>query len=303
MEGVPEVKERGGISEWILYHLARRWPSPMREKEVEFGARVCSDEYEAAYTRAQFNRKVKGGLGIEVLGRTVLEIGCGHGGISCFMAAAGARRVLAIDVNEGNLAYGRAFQRELEALTGGRLPLEFRVCTASATGLPESQLDLVIADNVFEHFVDVEAVMAECVRILRPGGHMMVPIFSSIWSKYGLHLKNGLKIPWANLLFSERTIVRALQRLALERPELLDVYPGLSGRPTRVREVRKHKDLNDITYQEFRRIASERGFDVVYLRPFYTYSGLWLRFVPVLSKSLLADVLSTGATALLQKRG
>jgi len=80
---------------------------------------------------------------------------------------------------------------------------------------PDATFDLVLADNVFEHFTQPEAVMNEAYRVLRPGGGMRVPVFSPITGKYGLHLKHGLKLPRANGFLSERTIIRAIHRLAV----------------------------------------------------------------------------------------
>ena len=174
----------------------------------------------------------------------------------------------------------------------------------SATHLtfPDGTFDLVLADNVFEHFTEPEAVMREAYRVLRPGGGMLVPVFSSILSKYGLHLKHGLKLPGANLVFSERTIIRAMQRLADSDPKLLDLYPGLSDSPQRVRDLRRYKDLNDITYREFKAMAARCGFRVEMFSVYGTRLGKLMVRVPLVRNTKLMDVLSTGAAAFLRKK-
>ena len=146
---------------------------------------------------------------------------------------------------------------------------------------PDATFDLVLADNVFEHFTEPEAVMKEAYRVLRPGGGMLIPVFSSILSKYGLHLKHGLKMPWANVLFSERTIIRAMRRLADVDPNLFELYPGLADSPQRVRDLRRYKDLNDITYREFKAMTARTGFKLETFSIYSTRLGKLLIRVPI----------------------
>lgn len=293
------------ISENLLYRLAKRWKSPVAQRIVDFGAEPGTPEYEMAYAQRQLDLKVKNGIGIAVDGKDVLEVGCGHGGISCFLALAGARSVLGIDINTINLGYAAEFaDLQSKRLTGSKLPVEFKEMRADKLELPDDTFDLVIADNVFEHFDDPEAVMREGFRVLRPGGLLFVPTFSSILSKYGLHLKNGLKMPWANLVFSEKTIVAAMHRLAEDTPYLLSVYPGLKNNPQRVKELRRYCDLNEITHGEFKRMANRCGFQMEWFRPDCTLIGRLIRKLPglnLLSESKLIDIFSYCAGACLRK--
>ena len=128
-----------------------------------------------------------------------------------------------------------------------------------------------------------------------------MPIFSSIYSKYGLHLKHGLKLPWANLFFSEATIIRAMKRLAVDEPRINEWYPGLAKNPQRVSDLRRHRDLNDITYRSFKTMAGEAGFDVEWFRPNATRIGKIISRIPLLKKTRLTDIFSLGAAACLRK--
>jgi ubiquinone/menaquinone biosynthesis C-methylase UbiE len=293
-----------GFSDYLLYRVAKHWPSPMEQFNKEHNVETGTDAHDMAYAQSQFDRKVKQGLGGTVLGKEVLEIGTGHGGIACYMATVGAKRVVAIDLNTKNLQIGRRFAKQLETELNATAPLrvEFLEMSADRTSFPDAQFDLVLADNVFEHFTDPEAVMREAYRVLRPGGGLLVPVFSSIYSKYGLHLKNGLKLPWANLLFSEKTIVRAMHRMAADTPVLLEVYPGLANNPQRVRDLRRYGDLNDITYREFKNMANRIGFQVSSFKPNTTRLGRVLTLLPLVKSSIVTDILSVGAAAYLKKK-
>jgi ubiquinone/menaquinone biosynthesis C-methylase UbiE len=292
-----------GLSDYVLYRLARNWPSPVPKLIGDLGAEPGTEAYDMAYAQHQFDWKVRHGLGHKVTGLEVLEIGAGHGGISCYLAAVGAKSVVGIDLNTQHLEFARRFAQVVSARYGDgyQLPVTFQEMNADRMTFPDASFDLVLADNVFEHFTEPEAVMRESFRVLRPGGGLHVPVFSSILSKHGLHLKHGLKMPWANLLFSERTIIRAMRRMAQENAKIFELYPGLSDSPTRVRDLRRYKDLNDITYREFKAMAQRTGFRVESFAVYSTRLGKLVNRLPLVKRSRVADVLSTGATAYLAK--
>jgi ubiquinone/menaquinone biosynthesis C-methylase UbiE len=292
-----------GLSDYLLYRMAKRWPSPMAKLKNELGAEPGTDAYDMAYAQHQFDWKVRNGLMREVTGLDVLEIGTGHGGIACYLAAVGARSVVGIDLNTKHLEFARRFAKIAAARYGDnyQMPVSFAEMSANEMSFSDATFDLVLADNVFEHFTDPEAVMRESYRVLKPGGMLLVPVFSSILSKYGPHLKHGLKMPWSQVVFSESTIVRAMQRLAADDPNLFELYPGLSDSPKRIRDLRRYKDLNDITYRKFKQMASGIGFQVESFSVYGTRLGKVVGRLPLIGKTRVTDILSTGAAAVLRK--
>jgi len=110
-------------------------------------------------------------------GARVLDIGCGSG--RHVGAAYGLERVFVIGVdpnlNDLKAAASRLeFHDRLGAHGGGR----WRLSAADATALPfETALfDLVICSEVLEHIDNHTKAMAEMVRILRPGGNLVVSV-------------------------------------------------------------------------------------------------------------------------------
>lgn len=290
-------------SDFLLYRLSKAWPSLKSGATARIGGVAGTEDHEHAYAQDQFNQKVRHGLTMPVNGLEVLEVGCGHGGITVYLALAGAKSVTGIDINVLNLERARRFADDTARRFGEgcKLPIEFREMDAYEMTFALESFDLVICDNSIEHFTRPEAVVQQAARVLRRGGRLLVPAFSSIYSKYGLHLKQGLKVPWANLFFSERTIIRAMQRRAQDDPHLRVIYPGLDEAPERVCDLRRYKDLNDITYAEFKRIAARANLKIEWFRPTPTHFGLIVRRLPWLRNSLLMDVFSTGAAACLRK--
>ena len=78
------------LTDYILYRLAKNWPSPVANRALDLGAEPGTDAYEMAYSQYQYDRKARTGVLREMTGLDVLEIGTGHGGIACFIAAIGA---------------------------------------------------------------------------------------------------------------------------------------------------------------------------------------------------------------------
>jgi ubiquinone/menaquinone biosynthesis C-methylase UbiE len=291
----------------ILSSVAEVWPDPLRRRKKRFNAELNTPEYHLAYARDQFLTRVSHGLGVgdglpNMLGMDMLELGTGHGGIACYLACIGARSVVGVDVNERSLSYAVRFKEHVEAETGRELPLRFQHMDCHHLQFEDETFDIVVADNLFEHVSEPEKVLAEAHRVLRPGGRVLVPNMSAIRSKYGLHMKHGLKLPWANLFFSEKTIVEALRIRVDRHPELAEVYPGLSCGSERVRDVRRHQDLNDLTYAEFGKMATRVGFCVERLRVLGVTAGrILFKLRPELERTAFGDVLSTHAMAVLIK--
>lgn len=291
------------LTDYLLYRCAKNWPSPVAWRESQYGAQQGTDAYGMAYAWAQFNAHVTKGIAVPPRDLEVLEIGCGHGGICCFLAAAGAKRVVGIDLNTKNMEYAERLAAEISRRYGpdATLPVEFLEMNAFQMNFPTDTFDLVVAENAFEHFTEPETVLRESFRVLRPGGRLLAPLFGSRFNKYALHLKHSLRVPWPQLFFSERTIIRAMQRLAVDDPSLHVSYPGLKSDPQRVRDLRKYKDLNDLTYKKFKRIAGEVGFELEWLRPSATRIGKLIARMPFVRNTWLMDVFSMGASALLRK--
>lgn len=293
------------FSEEILYRLAKSWPSPVKETQARLGEDPSSERYLLNYALLfQYDYKVRTGLGIDVRGKRVLEIGCGHGGITWFTGINGASRAVGIDINVRNLEIAHKLKDVLSWREKDGCAIEFYEMNATELNFESENFDIIMADNVFEHFMEPEKVLKECYRVLSRGGIVVIGGMPSYYSKYGLHLKNGLKLPWANLLFSERTICNVMVRLCKEDTTLSEIYPGVKNNPEKIRDLRAYRDLNGMTYNNLKKLARKSGFAVTDFRVSSTprIIGSIAQRLPIISSTVLVDIFSNKASCILKKK-
>ncbi|ODQ94167.1 class I SAM-dependent methyltransferase [Mycolicibacterium holsaticum] len=96
-------------------------------------------------------------------GRDVLEAGCGEG-YGADLIADVARRVIGLDYDESAVAHVRA-----------RYPrVEMRHGNLASLPLSDGEVDVVVNFQVIEHLWDQGQFVAECLRVLRPGGVLLM---------------------------------------------------------------------------------------------------------------------------------
>jgi SAM-dependent methyltransferase len=103
----------------------------------------------------------------EVAGKVVLEIGCGRGQLTRYLAAKGAK-VVGADFSQEALTIARKRTRNNK----DRLTL----INADAGFIPlkDKSVDLVISCETIEHTSDPTKVLAEFHRVLKPNGRLML---------------------------------------------------------------------------------------------------------------------------------
>ena len=105
--------------------------------------------------------------GIDLSGKSVLDIGCGAGGIDVTLVRDhGAGYVTGIDVEDGVIAHARR-HIAAEGLTD-RIGL-VKVAPGPLP-FPPGTFDIVFSKDSIVHIPDKHALMAEVARVLRPGG-------------------------------------------------------------------------------------------------------------------------------------
>lgn len=108
--------------------------------------------------------QVKALLG-DISNKTVLDLGTGNGIAAAALADAGAQQVIALDPDLSDQIGGRAASRMAKgkpiavvSALGERLPLGAQI------------VDVIYSRQVLHHAQDLPGMVAECFRVLRPGG-------------------------------------------------------------------------------------------------------------------------------------
>jgi ubiquinone/menaquinone biosynthesis C-methylase UbiE len=129
-----------------------------------------------------------------IVGKVVIDFGCGEGDDAVELARNGAKRVIGIDIREDVLRVAR--QRALDA--GVTDTCLFATST-------EELADVVVSLDAFEHFSDPAQILRIMATLLRPAGEIHVSFGPTWCHPLGGHLFSVF--PWAHLLFSEKALI------------------------------------------------------------------------------------------------
>ncbi|MFI5898206.1 methyltransferase domain-containing protein [Actinoplanes sp. NPDC051513] len=188
----------------------------MLEFDVEAARQV-----EAVYLTAdvvQQRREVVRLLALAA-GEAVLDIGSGPGLLATDLARAvgSTGRVCGIDVSDSMLALARG-----RAVLAGSAPVEYRHGGVDAVPYPDGSFDAAVSTQVLEYVADIRAALAEALRVLRPGGRMLVldtDWSSIVWHSTDPERMRRILLTWEQHLadpFLPRTLGRQLRRAGFD---------------------------------------------------------------------------------------
>lgn len=158
---------------------------------------------------------------------TVLDV-AGGGGIQAGWLAQKAFRVICVDIVDNQVRYKGEFVKLLAEKFGrnsATLPIErveFHVQNAMSLIYKDNHFDFVCSYNAFEHIPNPTVALAECARVLKPGGYLYLT-FAPIWTaETGSHFAHVVKEPWAHLLLSNEDFVERMQHAGASTAEVSD---------------------------------------------------------------------------------
>jgi ubiquinone/menaquinone biosynthesis C-methylase UbiE len=154
----------------------------------------------------------------------VLEIGCGVGAVSAFLARECGVHVVGIDQDPAQVESARKMRGENDRL-------RFSPGDASHMAFADDSYDLVLTVNVLHHVPEWRAAVTNIARVLRPGGcylwmDMVFPrwvlgLFRPVTRNYGLYTHKEITTAFEDAglrpRFHERLACGFSHRMLLEK--------------------------------------------------------------------------------------
>lgn len=191
--------------------------------------------------------------GLDLTGEVVFDFGSGYGGRLAHLGRGARRLALGLEVNHVMGAAGLEIARET-----GLERAAFVAGVGEALPFRDESVDVILSYDVLEHVADPRACLAECFRVLKPGGGAFI-VFPPYYHPTGSHLEGYVsRLPYANAIFPGRVLVRAVDEILAER--------GDRFRPGALRPGDKLYWLNGLTIGEFEAMVDASGFETVSMR-------------------------------------
>jgi 2-polyprenyl-6-hydroxyphenyl methylase/3-demethylubiquinone-9 3-methyltransferase len=200
---------------------------------------------------------------------SVLDVGCGGGLLTEPFAALGCA-VTGIDRSLPTLEAAREHAR------ASRLDIRYQPGDGAALPFGVAQFDVVCCCDVLEHVEDVDLVVAEIARVLKPGGLFFFDTINRTWLSYLLAIKAAQDWTLTRLVppnvhvwekfIRPRELAASCQRSGLAAREFAGLSPAAN--PFRMLAALARLKLGKITYGEMGRaivLAKSRDLSLSYM--------------------------------------
>jgi 2-polyprenyl-6-hydroxyphenyl methylase / 3-demethylubiquinone-9 3-methyltransferase len=207
--------------------------------------------------RMSYLRAALAAQGTDPGGKVIVDVGCGGGLLAEELAALGAQ-VIGVDPAAASIATAR------EHASQARLDIDYRVGRGEQLPVQDGVADVVCCVDVLEHVADLDAVIAETARVLKPGALYLYDTINrtrlsklvmiklsqewaaTAWMPPGLH-------DWDQFI-TPAELGGILARHNLESRGMTGIAPGISP-PNLIRVLRQLKK-GKLSHADFGRKAA-----------------------------------------------
>ena len=194
------------LSENILFAIAKKMYTRNMGQSEEMTEALANDASYATYRQECIHDVLTAAdkYGVGCKDKTILDLGCYDGAISGGYLKAGAKHVIGVDIDEPAVRIAQAQH------SGPNI--EFHVSNTVELPLPDNCVDTIFCYDVFEHVSCPSPILEQCHRVLKPGGKMLIGTWGW-YHPFAPHLWSMMPVPWAHVIFSEKTMLRVCRRI------------------------------------------------------------------------------------------
>lgn len=189
--------------------------------------------------------------GVDPRGQRALDLGCGGGFLAEEFARVGCR-VTGIDPS------GPTIEAAREHATQGGLHIEYLVGVGESLPFDDASFDLVCCCDTLEHVDDLERVVAETARVLKPGGLFLYDTINRtlrsrlVWIKIAQEWRLTRFVPaglhdWS-MFIKPGELERIMAAHGIENRDLAGISPG---NPVTLIAALSRVKRGAITYRQF----------------------------------------------------
>ncbi len=194
-------------------------------------------------------------VGTSVAGKNVIDIGCGDGIIDLGVVnKLSPKSLVGVDVCQvdiGNLNFTAQAHLGLTHLPEN---LSFTIGGQTTIPIASETSDLAISWSTFEHVRDIQEIMNEVYRILKPQSYFFIQIWPMYYSENGGHLWHWDPTPFSHLLNSREKLKNLL---SLDKDTSQEVKDAC---------LVDYDTLNKITIEKLANALKFSGFEIRKLR-------------------------------------
>ncbi len=235
-------------------------PKPRRIRGIEIEIDV--DKYEKTFIKAYGLKNIN-----DFENKKILDFGCGEGGFAVALATKCPNsQIDGIDLLDG--------QDEATKIKKEKGLNNLNFIIGRSENLESESYDYAFSHDSFEHFEDPKYILSEMIRLVKPGGSVLIK-FGPTWaSPYGRHIGGTVRKdrPWIHLIVPERTIMR-VHSVYHNHNTLFVKYKDLEG------------GLNKMTVgKALKIIKSFKNITIEEKKIWYQWKGQIFKYIPYINE-------------------